>query len=609
MQTNQLSIFEMVDRAIEQSKASMTVNNPSIPDIRSEKQKGKSVSYDVGEKIGGARKDLESYRTDFLAKPSIALLQEIEKMDVRAAADLLRRSSFFSWFSLEDCKERGVAPGIAKAIQLFINRIPKESDDSQEAREKYTRTLLILSAGLHGVKTIDDYHAFEKYISALYSADYYARKTASEDRPEYQKLGYLMMKDLADNLSIKDPSFKGPFWNYFYKHKSRVTALKRVIFEEDWENVLPSTSSKKETPKKVRKAVWSRELPDNPSRNAGDTLSISTPESFAEYFGFRSVEFGNWVEDEKAKFHLQNAAEAYADLSVVLSIPTKAVSLDGTLAMAFGSRGSGKALGHYESAKQVINLTKVNGSLGILAHEWFHALDSYLFNASHEFENGKIGFLSKDNAGAAITEVQSAMNGLLQIIKEGKSTAYIDVRNAKSTYRVPQSFEDMYKIVKGNLQYFMDVEIRDFDYKVERQLSYCVSESHKADLLKKLARKRVRFIRSHAEALSDYHFNQTGERVHLIPYTTNRTAFLQNSINMDKNVEGKYWSSNVELVARAFESYVASELEQLKWTSDYLVCGAYGSVYPEGEERERIHAAMAEFIESVRTFFMNVAVN
>lgn len=598
MQTSQLSIFESLEQAINLSNVNSPIAESSIADVRSDKQKGNNISYDIGEKIGGAKKDLASYRSDFLAKPSISLLQEIEKMDVRAAAEMLNKKAFFTWFSLEDCKERGVKPGVAKAIQLFINRIPKESDDSLEAREKYTRTLLILSAGLQGIHTEDEYYAFEKYIWALYTAEHHANRVTCVGSIKYQERGYWMLKDLADGLALKDQSFKGPFSNYFHKTSSRATALNRVFFEEDWDKVLPPADNKKEAIKKSRKVAWERELPENPLRDAGEPLSITSPEIFMKHFGFRGVEFGNWVKDESASFHLRNAAEAYLDLAVLLTLPVESVSLDGTLAMAFGSRGSGSALGHYESAKQVINLTKVNGSLGVLAHEWFHALDSYLFNASHDFENGKIGFLSNGTDGESIATAQLAMSQLVKIIKEGTSTSYIDVTNAKG-YRVYQPFVELYNAVKGNLQSFMDVEIRDFDRNVERQLSYCTNENYRLEQEKKFARKRVIFIRTQAEALSDYHFKQTGKKVNLIPYTTNHTEYYQNSINMDKKRK-KYWSSDVELVARAFESYVAKELKKLNWRNDYLVCGAYGDIYPQGEELERIHAAMSTFLNVVR---------
>lgn len=47
------------------------------------------------------------------------------------------------------------------------------------------------------------------------------------------------------------------------------------------------------------------------------------------------------------------------------------------LAIAFGSRGKGNALAHYEPSRAVINLTKMKGA-GSLAHEFGHALDDML---------------------------------------------------------------------------------------------------------------------------------------------------------------------------------------------------------------------------------------
>lgn len=57
-------------------------------------------------------------------------------------------------------------------------------------------------------------------------------------------------------------------------------------------------------------------------------------------------------------------------------VPSKALSLNGTLGLALGARGKGKAAAHFEPSNLVINLTKTQGA-GSLAHEWFHALDNY----------------------------------------------------------------------------------------------------------------------------------------------------------------------------------------------------------------------------------------
>ena len=105
-----------------------------------------------------------------------------------------------------------------------------------------------------------------------------------------------------------------------------------------------------------------------------------SPEVFSETFGFRGVQFGNYVENERRKDDLNDAYDALMDMASVLDISPKAISLDGTLGLAFGARGRGglnPASAHYEPGHKVINLTKGSGA-GSLAHEWFHAFDNYI---------------------------------------------------------------------------------------------------------------------------------------------------------------------------------------------------------------------------------------
>ena len=105
-----------------------------------------------------------------------------------------------------------------------------------------------------------------------------------------------------------------------------------------------------------------------------------TPGMFQEAFGFRGVEFGNWVaqgaNQKERQGMLNEAFDALSDLADIIGVPPRALSLNGELGLGFGSRGHGWASAHYEPGKIVINLTKTRGA-GTLAHEWFHALDHY----------------------------------------------------------------------------------------------------------------------------------------------------------------------------------------------------------------------------------------
>ncbi|HHE0255091.1 TPA: LPD38 domain-containing protein [Yersinia enterocolitica] len=101
-----------------------------------------------------------------------------------------------------------------------------------------------------------------------------------------------------------------------------------------------------------------------------------TPEQFSDAFGFRGVQFGNYVEGARRQTELNDAYDSLVDMAELLNVPPQALSLNGELGLAFGARGKAGAKAHYEPGQVVINLTKGNGA-GSLAHEWFHALDNY----------------------------------------------------------------------------------------------------------------------------------------------------------------------------------------------------------------------------------------
>lgn len=125
----------------------------------------------------------------------------------------------------------------------------------------------------------------------------------------------------------------------------------------------------------------SRERVGKDWRNGKD----ATPDMFVDMdgkksvFGFRAVEFGNYVTNKERQQFLNDIYDALMDMSDVLGVSPRALSLGGQLAIAVGARGKSSASGHYEPEKNVINLTKTSG-YGVLAHEWMHAFDRYFSN-------------------------------------------------------------------------------------------------------------------------------------------------------------------------------------------------------------------------------------
>lgn len=176
-------------------------------------------------------------------------------------------------------------------------------------------------------------------------------------RDRYTKDVYLGWKGAGGVLKIKSFDDLGTAREYLKNNR---------------EEVEQTLQKMKETPS-MRKPVNAERA--GPERYAGNV----TPETFSEAFGFRGVEFGNWVEQSKRQKDLNQAYDGLIDLAEALDLPPKALSLNGKLGLAFGARGKGgknPAAAHYEPNSVVINLTKKAGS-GSLAHEWWHALDNY----------------------------------------------------------------------------------------------------------------------------------------------------------------------------------------------------------------------------------------
>ena len=159
----------------------------------------------------------------------------------------------------------------------------------------------------------------------------------------------------------------------------------RAELEEQWDKIKNIQERGEENLPRVARPEY------QPRMFEGEIVD-ATATMFQDAFGFYGVEFGNWVEGSRRQADLNRAYDALFDLSRAIGVPTKALSLNGTLGLAFGARGrGGRAAAHYEPSKLAINLTKTAGP-GSLAHEWFHALDNYFarINVSGlEFQGGQ----------------------------------------------------------------------------------------------------------------------------------------------------------------------------------------------------------------------------
>ena len=242
-----------------------------------------------------------------------------------------------------------------------------------------------------------------------------------------------------------------------------------------------------------------------PRKGPAHRTTDATPEMFTKAFGFRGVEFGNWLAGADRQKALNDAYDALSDLAGVLNVPSTTLSLDGQLGLAFGARGRGgrnPAAAHYEQSKVAINLTKNSGA-GSLAHEWFHAVDNYF--AKLDAEKGTLSAAPTGGKGMR-SEFMTDRKRYTGALTNEDYNRFVDLRDA----------------MKG------------------------------------------------------------------------KNPWYQRSVRYDGARSAPYYSTTIELAARAFEKMVVDRLASRGMTSDYLAnIDQSGGAYPTTTEMRRFGIAKA----------------
>lgn len=127
------------------------------------------------------------------------------------------------------------------------------------------------------------------------------------------------------------------------------------------------------------------------SRFQKEAYWLYDTEKALEHFGLRSIEYGNWMSQQDRANFLYGSMLSLHHLAALFDVKDKEIGLGGKLSIALGARGKGFAAGHYEpNPYAVINITKTQG-IGVLAHEYAHAVDnivSYYTKTAQKYVSG-----------------------------------------------------------------------------------------------------------------------------------------------------------------------------------------------------------------------------
>lgn len=353
--------------------------------------------------------------------------------------------------------------------------------------------------------------------------------------------------------------------------------------------------------------------------------------SFMDDLKFRAGEFGNWLNDEDRQSSLDMAYDGLRDLARVLHIRPEDVSLNGTLALAFGARGRGganAASAHYEPARQVINLTKMSGA-GCLAHEWGHALD-HAIGLKYGYPNLATENTRKDMP-QALLDVLDAMKYKKVTVKsadlakemmskaensERQLKAWVNsVRPTKMVESLEEAWNNAIEELIKNVDSFNGSEYfayRRGDAVITRPEVELLSAIRKEATNHGIPRDTKHQIALWANCLK----GELKEVKNAAPQErVIKTDFYNGSGEFDKifsRAGHGYWQSTCEMFARAFDCYVVDKLKEEGLRSDYLSARADSFVItnkndskiaaiPLDDERKVINEKMDLLIEDLKS--------
>lgn len=367
-----------------------------------------------------------------------------------------------------------------------------------------------------------------------------------------------------------------------------------------------------------------------------------TSKRLMDEFGFRGVNYGNWVNDAERQAFTNNAYDALYDLAEILNVPPKALSLNGMLGLAFGAQGRGGIFAaHFVPGVNEINLTKTKGA-GALAHEFGHALDHYFaVQAGDKYAKAQEPFMTHfaKVEGAVRPEIADAFQKIVGAMRGKPETAEeVSARIAQSrkddVTRLDRRIAEMRKNMEIRLKPDDSVRVlTEFDQLAERMKRGDLGDGM---VMLSKSRKNGNAVHDVVAQVRNLYKDSTGQ----VPYVddvmrlqwaaaaikfqkdaqqqamvhkpqTKPTSFLKAANKADAEKGGQvYWSQPTELFARSFQSYVMDKLRDRAARNDFLTHPQPPverlrypdkDPYPRGDERAAINTAFDRLVSEIKT--------
>lgn len=574
-----------------------------------------TMLQDAGEKIGGARKDRWAERG--------LKLSDLEGMSEGEAYKHVTKDAVWPKPDYAAMVEAGMEPQVAALVKILRDRLgSRPKDDSPAGRRAFVTMMNHVREAYANVKTPEDFRdARNRLVYDLvgYPRDRYAGIPAKEvrdvlfsvykGRNEPFSIHYKDLRKAQEMLEAGFPEKVEPWTRRYDIREVRDGTF--IVVAKGTGKVLERGIDTRDSAEEFARSTYEASLAKNggepavPERPHLDEIQRIgadirngrnvTGEDFVNDFGFRGVEFGNWVASDERQRMVNIAYDALHDMAAVIGVPVKALSLDGQLGLAFGARGSGGARAHYEPSRLVINMTKLSGA-GSLAHEWAHALDHYFGVLDTQGGKGQTRGASGwyDRTDSRIKDLSNLRPSMAEAFDQVMRAIFKrDWTRAENVRAVELMMEEVQADIARQKERVEKAKERPH----EGTEKFLKQSQDWIDLRE----RRLQAMRERLAILRDESKPYTDAR------KVNSSYFDQANKLSGKAGERGYWSRPTEMFARAFESYIFDKVKEQGGRSDYLVHGVEperyrtgykGNPYPDSD-RPAINAAFDHLFETM----------
>ncbi len=576
---------------------------------------------DAGVKIGGARKD---YAKRWLAVEDIEAMTELERKQ------LVVKKNVYPPLDYRQLREQGVPAGVAMGLKVLKDALASspsgDRDGGGDPSVAYTQAIGVVRDRLVSVRTREDLLAAMK---ALCEA---GRRETDGTLSRYITGGSVLQRQWGREFANlvwegADGYLPRKMREQVERHVERAAHRDPENPEAGWSALIKAPRVKSDAEKEAlrTKAEVDAELHrphlEKVERIGEDWRNGKEigADEILQHFGFRAIEFGNWLPQDERQRVLSMAFDSLCDLAHALALPPKALSFGGELAVAFGSRGTGgrhAALAHFEPARNVINLTRLKGA-GTLAHEFWHAFDWYsggghryasqmgrgqpeaMRELVHRLQWRRVlaeELLAKARTSATqgrdyavswmYQQGTAARAAAAEFMKEAfarATAAFGD--SAMQTLKAWHADPRLEQVFQGDAAAVSSEQMMGWGDRMLRGLSDLADVRPAWSNARDKIDNNIRWsLRNLAVQTTMEVARDQGMELSQGFYGGRRSVasdFVENAKRLDHQRSAPYWATVPELLARAGAAYVHDRLDALKQRSDYLVFGAGAEQYAD----------------------------